>query len=103
MFELKYLKNVSTLRLDTDRCNGCRMCILVCPHAVFAMENKRARIVDFDACMECGACAMNCPENAISVLSGLGCGCATMILQNKLKGNAELTCGCGCSDQSSCC
>ena len=103
MFELKYLKNVSTLSLDAERCNGCRMCIIVCPHAVFAMENKIARIVNFDACMDCGACALNCSENAISVLSGMGCGCATMIIQNKLKGETQAGCGCGCDEQSNCC
>jgi len=45
MFELKYLKNVSTLHLDAARCNGCRMCTIVCPHAVFAMENKARTVI----------------------------------------------------------
>ena len=94
MFEMKYLKNVSTLQLDQNKCNGCKMCINVCPHAVFTMEAKRAKIVDLDACMECGACSMNCPENAISVLSGLGCGCATMVhyrgVLSKTRHNVEL-------------
>jgi len=58
----KYLKNVSTLKLDTDKCTGCRLCILVCPHAVFEMKNKKAAIRDLDACMECGAfrCRLCC-------------------------------------------
>ncbi len=94
-----YLPEVVTLEFDQAKCNGCGMCIQVCPHAVFAMESKRARIVDRDACMECGACAKNCPEGAISVQSGVGC--ALGIINGVLRGT-EPTCDCG-DGSSSCC
>jgi len=81
---LRYLTNVTTLALDIEKCNGCRMCEKVCPHKVFAIENKKARIVDRDACMECGACAMNCPEEALFVDAGVGC--ATAIIIGALRG-----------------
>ena len=103
MFGLRYLKNVSTLTLDQNKCNGCRMCEIVCPHQVFAFQNKKAMINDLDACMECGACQQNCPEGAIFVRSGVGC--AAAILSGVLKGS-EPTCECGCSDKQksvSCC
>jgi len=32
---LRYLENVVTLQLDTETCNGCGMCVNVCPHGVF--------------------------------------------------------------------
>ena len=54
-------------------CIGCGRCLEVCPHQVFVLEGKRARIQDRDACMECGACALNCPVKAISVDAGVGC------------------------------
>ncbi|MEL7654432.1 MAG: 4Fe-4S dicluster domain-containing protein, partial [Bacillota bacterium] len=57
----KYLKNVATLKLESEKCTGCGMCANVCPHGVFAMEMKKAKIVDLDSCMECGACEKNCP------------------------------------------
>ena len=98
MSPLRYLPNVVTLVLDDEKCDGCGMCTTVCPHAVFALENRKARIVDRDACMECGACAGNCPTGAITVDSGVGC--ATAIIIGALKGTAPT---CGCSDDTSCC
>ncbi|OGQ77732.1 MAG: ferredoxin [Deltaproteobacteria bacterium RIFOXYA12_FULL_58_15] len=68
-----YLSGVTTLELDVGLCNGCRMCLNVCPHQVFAMHDKQAAIVALDKCMECGACALNCAEGAIKVDSGVGC------------------------------
>ena len=84
MFELRYLPGVATLALDLLKCSGCRMCVEVCPHAVFAIVNKRARIVDPDGCMECGACAVNCPEEALAVNAGVGC--VTAILTGAARG-----------------
>jgi ferredoxin len=69
----RYLKNVSTLVLETERCTGCGRCAEVCPHGVFSVAGGQARIADHDACMECGACARNCPEGAIDVDAGVGC------------------------------
>ncbi|RPJ08374.1 MAG: 4Fe-4S dicluster domain-containing protein [Deltaproteobacteria bacterium] len=68
----EYLRNVATLRLDQDTCIGCGLCCHVCPHQVFVMDGKKARIA-LDACMECGACSLNCPVKAIAVDSGVGC------------------------------
>jgi Fe-S-cluster-containing hydrogenase component 2 len=33
---------VNTLALDPAKCNGCRMCVEVCPHAVFVMNGQKA-------------------------------------------------------------
>ena len=61
MNNLIYLKNVTTLKLDVDKCIGCGLCTQVCPHEVFAINSKKAEIINKDACMECGACAYSCP------------------------------------------
>jgi len=101
MPQLQYLKNVATLKVDQEKCNGCRMCVIVCPHAVFAIENRKAIIVYLDSCMECGACEKNCPEDAITVRSGVGC--AAGIIQGAIRGT-EPTCDCGDGDEKqSCC
>lgn len=95
---LRYFKDVVTLQLDYEKCNGCRMCLNVCPHNVFAIQNKRAVIIDRDACMECGACSRNCPESAIKVQAGVGC--AAAVISSRLKGTAP-ECGCA-SEKVSC-
>jgi NAD-dependent dihydropyrimidine dehydrogenase PreA subunit len=68
----KYLKNVVNLKLNIDKCVGCGICTLVCPHAVFCMKDGKAYIEAYDSCMECGACAKNCAFGAIDIKSGVG-------------------------------
>ncbi len=96
----KYLKNVSTLKLNPENCIGCGMCANVCPHEVFLInsESSTADIIDKDRCMECGACAQNCPVAAIEVKQGVGC--AYAIIVGKLTGSEP---NCGCSDDKGCC
>ena len=94
----KYLKNVTTLSFDVEKCAGCGRCMEVCPHGVFDMEGKKARIVEKDLCMECGACALNCPAKAIEVNAGVGC--AVAIIMSWFTGEEPT---CGCSDSGSGC
>ncbi|MDD5456811.1 MAG: mercury methylation ferredoxin HgcB [Candidatus Margulisbacteria bacterium] len=93
----EYLKNVTTLSLDSEKCKGCGLCAVVCPHNVFAMKNKKASIINKDNCMECGACAKNCAYGAITVKSGVGC--AAGIISGTIRGT-EPSCGC---DKGGCC
>lgn len=73
-----YLRDVVTLSIEKEKCIGCGMCSVVCPHRVFALTNGKADIEDRDACMECGACSMNCPADAIQVRKGVGCAAAVI-------------------------
>jgi NAD-dependent dihydropyrimidine dehydrogenase PreA subunit len=101
MEEMRYLEGVTTLQLEEETCIGCGMCGIVCPHAVFIVEGKKARIVERDRCMECGACARNCPVTAIKVQAGVGC--AGAIIYGWLTGKAP-SCDCsGDSGNGSCC
>ncbi len=99
------LEAVNTLQLDQALCIGCGMCVEVCPHAVFALAGRKAKLVRYEACMECGACARNCPVDAIQVDAGVGC--AAAMIRAALTGG-EPTCGesdgCGCGGgKASCC
>jgi NAD-dependent dihydropyrimidine dehydrogenase PreA subunit len=98
---LNYLKNGETLAYNSELCTGCRECIEVCPHAVFAMADGKAEIRDRGACMECGACMRNCAAGAIRVKAGVGC--AAAVLSGLIRGT-EPTCGCdGEGAQPGCC
>lgn len=106
----RYLESAVTLSFDAEKCSGCRVCTVVCPHSVFAMgADKRAYIADRGACMECGACALNCAWGAIAVKPGVGC--AEAIIHSWIYGG-EPSCGCsvvpdatdgGASGGGSCC
>lgn len=86
-----YLKNVTTLLVDDEKCIGCGMCTIVCPHRVLAIRERKVHITDKDHCMECGACAINCPVDAISVNANVGC--ASAIIRGWLTGT-EPSCDC---------
>lgn len=94
----KYLKNVATLNLDSEKCTGCGVCKQVCPHNVLGMENDKIQIIDKDACIECSACAKNCPFSALSVEQGVGC--AAAIIKGFLTGTEP---SCDCSGSNSGC
>jgi NAD-dependent dihydropyrimidine dehydrogenase PreA subunit len=98
-----YLKNVSTLEFNKERCVACGMCINVCPHEVFDKVDNKIIIINKDRCMECGACMNNCSVNAIKVKPGVGC--AFAIIKGFLTGSSP-SCGCDSScggGSSGCC
>lgn len=82
---------INTLVYDPELCIGCELCAIVCPHGVFEMNGRTARLVRPEACMECGACQLNCPAGAITVDSGVGC--ASAMIRAALRGQEEATCG----------
>lgn len=92
-----YLKNVSTLKLESEKCTGCGRCLEVCPHHVFTLRARKSVITDQDRCMECGACVKNCPMSALEVKPGVGC--AAAIIKGWLTGSEP---SCDCSDGSCC-
>ena len=93
----RYLKNVTTLNLISEKCSGCGRCLDVCPHSVLNLKNGKVIYTDKDLCMECGACSMNCPMSAITVDANVGC--ASAIIWGWITGK-EPSCGC---DTVDCC
>jgi NAD-dependent dihydropyrimidine dehydrogenase PreA subunit len=85
--------SVNTLAYDAELCNGCAMCVTVCPHAVFEMYGRKAILTKPLACMECSACQLNCITGAIKVESGVGC--ANAMIRAALLGKPEAECSCG--------
>ena len=54
------------VQIDQEKCNGCGLCVDVCPLQAISLENDKAK-VDQDTCTECGQCVDECPNKAISV------------------------------------
>lgn len=75
---MMYLKNVTTLKFDENKCINCQRCVEVCPHRVFQMDQV-VKMEAKDRCIECGACKMNCPTEAIDVNAGVGCASAVIL------------------------
>jgi NAD-dependent dihydropyrimidine dehydrogenase PreA subunit len=97
MKDLRYIDDVVTLELASDRCDGCGVCLDVCPQHVFELAAGKALLADRDACIECGACSRNCPRGALKVRPGVGC--AAAIIKGWVT-RSEPSCGC---DDGSCC
>jgi NAD-dependent dihydropyrimidine dehydrogenase PreA subunit len=99
--KLEYLKNVTTIAIHNPaQCTGCGMCVNVCPHNVFVVENGKAAVVNKDACMECGACRKNCPAGIIEVSAGVGC--AAALIYGMIHRTAP-QCGCSGGEKGGCC
>ncbi len=56
-------------RIDPELCNGCGICVKICPMDVFRMDKKsnKAVITYPEDCMLCEFCVLDCPTNAITV------------------------------------
>jgi NAD-dependent dihydropyrimidine dehydrogenase PreA subunit len=57
------------IQISPDRCNGCGVCVDICPCDVFRMKEEPALAeakYEID-CWYCGACEMDCPTQAIEV------------------------------------
>lgn len=88
---LKYL-GLNTLEYDMEKCRGCGMCAIVCPHRIFKMKGKKAVISAKDKCIECGACMKNCAFDAIKADTGPGCAAAVLASKFGLNKGKEVCC-----------
>jgi len=52
--------------VDRDRCNGCRVCVTVCPYNAIEISDGKARVNEV-LCEGCGACTASCPVGAIQL------------------------------------
>ncbi len=62
--------NIPEIRINGERCIGCRLCFEVCPKGVFTVGDDKtpagkAVVLDRKECIDCTACYTRCPTGAV--------------------------------------
>ncbi|WP_227765642.1 4Fe-4S dicluster domain-containing protein [Zhaonella formicivorans] len=50
-----------------EQCNGCGLCVEICPMDVLRMNDDNKPYMKYDECWYCDACEKDCPMQAITV------------------------------------
>ena len=58
-------RQVTTI-IDQEKCNGCELCIKVCPSDTISMQDGKAYVTG-DRSLQCGHCMAVCPVDAVRV------------------------------------
>ncbi|MFH1368099.1 MAG: ferredoxin family protein [Elusimicrobiota bacterium] len=65
---------MAKIKIETDRCKGCALCIDVCPKKSLIISDKfnkaghhPAVFVEGNECTGCGFCYLVCPEVCVEV------------------------------------
>jgi 2-oxoglutarate ferredoxin oxidoreductase subunit delta len=67
----------SPLRIATDRCKGCELCVAACTPGALALDTgvvnalgyHPVRLIDPAACTSCARCAKVCPDVVFTVFA----------------------------------
>lgn len=54
------------IEIDPDLCNGCGVCVTVCPTGTISLTGEKAAASQ-EECISCGHCMAACPQEAIRV------------------------------------
>ena len=59
------MKERKNMKVDLEKCIGCKKCIPFCPQGAIHVEDKKA-FIDQEECVECGICVrqIECPRKA---------------------------------------
>lgn len=60
---------MSVVRIDLNKCIGCKMCVEVCPLDVFYFDPQaRKSVIAYpENCQNCGQCYLYCPTRSIGI------------------------------------
>ncbi len=54
------------IKIDSEKCNGCGVCVSACHEGAIALEGGKARLIRDDYCDGLGNCLPACPTGAIT-------------------------------------
>jgi len=55
-----------SIKVNLDKCTGCKLCIKSCPFGLIEVKNKKA-VIDIAGCNLCGNCVEACKFEAITI------------------------------------
>lgn len=57
------------ITMDEEKCIGCKLCIEVCPRAVYEFNNatNKAQLIHPELCVNCSACVKQCPVKCLEI------------------------------------
>ena len=53
-------KATEHIKVNAERCNGCQLCVKLCPAGCYEMDGRKAVWRYGQYCVECGACQYFC-------------------------------------------
>lgn len=57
-----------TARVDEEKCNGCKLCILACPDPnIILFKPSKKVAVNQKRCKGCGLCVIACRKGALEI------------------------------------
>jgi electron transfer flavoprotein alpha subunit len=54
------------LKINADKCNGCKLCEKICPFGAIAVADDGLANID-ERCTLCGSCVNMCPQGALAI------------------------------------
>jgi NAD-dependent dihydropyrimidine dehydrogenase PreA subunit len=55
----------TSVEIDRKHCDGCGICVEICPLDCLRMDEKEKVFMKYDECWYCGSCTLECPQDAI--------------------------------------